>query len=41
MKAYFADCVSMNTMSQLGIAEALTHDKHFVQEGFSVVFSEE
>ena len=41
MKAYFADCVSMNTMSQLEIAEALTHDKHFVQEGFSIVFSEE
>lgn len=34
------DCISMNTMSQLGIAEALTHDKHFVQEGFSIVFSE-
>lgn len=28
------DCISMQTMRKLGIHEVLTHDEHFVQEGF-------
>lgn len=32
------DCVSMNTMRKLGIREVLTHDRHFAQEGFVVLF---
>lgn len=28
------DCISMVTMRQMGIIEVLTHDNHFVQEGF-------
>ncbi|MBW4443817.1 MAG: PIN domain-containing protein [Plectolyngbya sp. WJT66-NPBG17] len=32
------DCISMSTMRQLGITEVLTHDKHFTQEGFAVLF---
>lgn len=32
------DCVSMNTMKQLSLTEVLTHDKHFSQEGFVVLF---
>ncbi len=28
------DCISMATMRQEGISEILTHDAHFVQEGF-------
>jgi predicted nucleic acid-binding protein len=28
------DCISMATMRQEGIAEVLTHDDHFTQEGF-------
>jgi predicted nucleic acid-binding protein len=28
------DCISMVTMRQEGITEVLTHDDHFVQEGF-------
>lgn len=28
------DCVSMTHMKMLGITEVLTHDEHFVQEGF-------
>ena len=31
------DCVSMQTMRQRGIMEVLTHDHHFVQEGFVVL----
>lgn len=34
------DCISMNTMRQLGISEILTHDRHFTQEGFTVLFNE-
>jgi predicted nucleic acid-binding protein len=34
------DCISMQTMRQLGITEVLTHDKHFVQEGFVILFVE-
>lgn len=33
------DCVSMNTMRKLGIREVLTHDRHFAQEGFVVLFN--
>ena len=32
------DCVSMNTMRELGIIEALTNDQHFEQEGFTKLF---
>lgn len=32
------DCISMCTMRQLGINEVLTHDKHFTQEGFTILF---
>lgn len=34
------DCISMNTMRRLGITEILTHDKHFAQEGFTILFQE-
>jgi uncharacterized protein len=32
------DCISMNVMKQLKISKVLTHDKHFTQEGFEVLF---
>lgn len=32
------DCISMQTMKQLGITEVLTHDRHFTQEGFTILF---
>jgi predicted nucleic acid-binding protein len=32
------DCISMNTMNQLEIIEVLTHDQHFTQEGFIILF---
>ncbi|NJL39966.1 MAG: type II toxin-antitoxin system VapC family toxin [Leptolyngbyaceae cyanobacterium RM2_2_4] len=32
------DCISMNTMEEFNILEVLTHDQHFVQEGFTVLF---
>ncbi|MDX2212734.1 MAG: hypothetical protein SFY66_05535 [Oculatellaceae cyanobacterium bins.114] len=32
------DCISMNTMQNLSITEVLTHDQHFVQEGFMILF---
>jgi predicted nucleic acid-binding protein len=32
------DCISMTTMRRHGIAEVLTNDRHFVQEGFKVLF---
>ena len=32
------DCVSMTTMRERNIAEVLTHDQHFGQEGFTVLF---
>ena len=32
------DCVSMNSMQELGIAEILTNDQHFEQEGFTKLF---
>jgi len=31
------DCVSMTTMRRQGVSEVLTNDRHFVQEGFTVV----
>ncbi len=31
------DCVSMLTMKNLGVREILTHDDHFVQEGFQIL----
>ncbi len=31
------DCISMQTMRREGIAEVLTHDGHFEQEGFRAV----
>ena len=33
------DCISMATMKQMGITRILTHDHHFTQEGFTVLFS--
>lgn len=32
------DCISMETMKARDISEALTHDRHFAQEGFTPVF---
>lgn len=32
------DCISMNTMRERGIIEVLTHDHHFAQEGFTLLF---
>jgi len=34
------DCISMNVMKQLNITEILSHDKHFTQEGFVILFLE-
>ncbi len=32
------DCASMIAMRTLGITEVLTHDHHFTQEGFQILF---
>lgn len=32
------DCISMITMRERSITEVLTHDRHFGQEGFTVLF---
>jgi predicted nucleic acid-binding protein len=32
------DCISMVIMKELNIVEVLTHDRHFTQEGFTVLF---
>lgn len=32
------DCISMITMRERNITEVLTHDRHFGQEGFTVLF---
>ena len=32
------DCISMMVMKQMGIYEILTHDKHFAQEGLTILF---
>lgn len=34
------DCISMQTMRQLGLTEVLTHDKHFTQEGFVILLTD-
>jgi uncharacterized protein len=34
------DCISMNVMQRLNLTEILTHDKHFTQEGFTILFPE-
>lgn len=40
-KAYsLTDCISMVVMKQMGITEVLTHDHHFTQEGFMILFSD-
>ena len=31
------DCISMLVCRQLGIVDVLTHDRHFEQEGFSIL----
>ena len=37
-KAYsLQDCVSMNAMERMGIDGALTNDRHFEQEGFTML----
>jgi predicted nucleic acid-binding protein len=33
------DCISMVVMKRLGISEVLTNDKHFAQEGFTIIFN--
>ena len=38
-KAYsLTDCISMTTMRERNITEVLTHDHHFSQEGFTLLF---
>jgi len=32
------DCRSMNAMWTLGVSEVLTNDRHFAQEGFTILF---
>ncbi|MEP6913897.1 MAG: PIN domain-containing protein [bacterium] len=32
------DCISMNMMRERNITQVLTHDQHFVQEGFTILF---
>ena len=32
------DCISMNTMKAEGLAEVLTNDEHFAQDGFRALF---
>ena len=32
------DCISMTTMHERNIMEVLTHDRHFAQEGFRLLF---
>ncbi len=34
------DCISMQTMRDEGLTEALTNDRHFEQEGFRALFRE-
>jgi uncharacterized protein len=33
------DCISMQTMKSQGIEDVLTHDRHFAQEGFTILFA--
>lgn len=40
-KAYsVTDCISMVVMKQMDISEVLTHDRHFTQEGFAIIFEQ-
>ena len=32
------DCRSMLAMKSLGLSDVLTHDHHFTQEGFTILF---
>ena len=32
------DCRSMLALRALGLSEVLTHDHHFTQEGFTILF---
>ena len=32
------DCISMTAMRERNITEVLTHDRHFAQEGFTLLF---
>jgi predicted nucleic acid-binding protein len=32
------DCISMTVMQRLKISQVLTHDNHFQQEGFIILF---
>jgi predicted nucleic acid-binding protein len=34
------DCASMNLMRELGLSQVLTRDRHFAQEGFTVLISD-
>ncbi|MGI0485811.1 type II toxin-antitoxin system VapC family toxin [Pantanalinema rosaneae CENA516] len=34
------DCISMNTMRQLNVRDVLTHDKHFIQEGYVILLGD-
>jgi uncharacterized protein len=34
------DCIPMQVMRQLGITDVLTRDRHFTQEGFTILFNE-
>ncbi len=34
------DCISMMIMKEMGVSEVLTNDKHFAQEGFTILFPE-
>ncbi len=41
-KAYsLTDCISMVVMRKMNISQVLTHDKHFTQEGFTILFKDE
>jgi uncharacterized protein len=33
------DCISMHVMRREGLADVLTNDHHFTQEGFRILFS--
>ena len=35
----FTDCYSMIVMQRIGVFEVLTHDKHFTEEGFTILFT--
>jgi len=34
----FTDCISMTVMNQMNISDVLTGDRHFQQEGFTILF---